>query len=152
MLNITVGRFVRVGCPNAVYIYRVLPMNDAQYEFFEQLALRIPRLFEAISLGNIKSEYIIGLRRIGHRDVRLKLVAEVVDPGPNPLVSHGTRQTPTSGGSRASKNRQESMNTASAVRRPRKWGLFECRCCSCSYADSIAARFANTALDQSSRD
>ncbi|MFK7854107.1 MAG: hypothetical protein AB8B79_08345 [Granulosicoccus sp.] len=68
-----------------------MTMNDDQYEFLKQLALRIPRLFEAIDQGNIKSEYIIGLRRIGQRDVRLKLVAEVVDPGPNPLKSHGTR-------------------------------------------------------------
>jgi len=68
-----------------------MTMNDDQYEFLKQLALRIPRLFDAIDQGNIKSEYIIGLRRIGQRDVRLKLVAEVVDPGPNPLKSHGTQ-------------------------------------------------------------
>lgn len=64
-------------------------MNKEQQGFLEQLAQRIPRLFEAIAQGNQKSEYIIGVRRIGTRHVRLKLVAEVVDPGANPLATHG---------------------------------------------------------------
>lgn len=63
-------------------------MNEEQHRFLEQLATRIPRLFEAIRQGNVKSEYIVGVRRIGTRHVRLKLVAEVVDPGVNPLESH----------------------------------------------------------------
>lgn len=71
----------------------ILPANmaisDEQQNFLEQLALRIPLLFEAIRSGNIKSEYIVGLRRIDDRHVRLKLVAEVVDPGVNPLKTHG---------------------------------------------------------------
>jgi len=50
--------------------------------------MRIPALFEAISHGNVKSEYIIGVRRIGRRQVRLKLVAEVVEPGQSPLHTH----------------------------------------------------------------
>lgn len=48
----------------------------------------IPKLFEAIRLGNVKSEYVLGDRIIGRRQVRLKLVAEVVDPGSNPLATH----------------------------------------------------------------
>jgi len=95
-------------------------MNDAQYEFLEQLALRIPKLFEAIGLGNIKSEYIIGVRRIGQRDVRLKLVAEVVDPGPNPLASHGTRQPPSQVQRSPVINKPQPAATALARRRPRK--------------------------------
>lgn len=75
---------------NTVYNVSYMAMTDEQQEFLEQLALRIPHLFEAIRLGNIKSEYIIGVRRIGHRHVRLKMVAEVVDAGPNPLETHGT--------------------------------------------------------------
>ena len=66
-----------------------MAVNDEQQKFLEQLALRIPRLFEAIRAGNIKSEYIMGVRRIGRRLVRLKMVAEVVDPGANPLKTHG---------------------------------------------------------------
>jgi len=54
----------------------------------------IPKLFEAIRLGNVKSEYVLGDRIIGgqqgKRQVRLKLVAEVVDPGANPLATHST--------------------------------------------------------------
>lgn len=67
-----------------------MPINEEQQKFLEQLAARIPRLFDAIRAGNIKSEYIVGVRRIGQRHVRLKLVAEVVDPGANPLKTHGT--------------------------------------------------------------
>lgn len=48
----------------------------------------IPKLFDAIRLGNVKSEYVLGDRIIGQRQVRLKLVAEVVDPGSNPLATH----------------------------------------------------------------
>lgn len=96
-------------------------MNDEQYEFLKQLALRIPRLFDAIDQGNIKSEYIIGLRRIGQRDVRLKLVAEVVDPGPNPLKSHGTQamrvENETMGQRTSGENR---AGSASSRRRARK--------------------------------
>ena len=65
-------------------------MNNEQQDFLSKLALRIPQLFEVIRQGNVKSEYIIGIRRIGQRQVRLKMVAEVVDPGANPLASHST--------------------------------------------------------------
>lgn len=64
-------------------------MNEAQRRFLEGIADRIPRLFEAIGAGNVRAEFIIGLRRVGPRHVRLKLVAEVVDPGANPLGTHG---------------------------------------------------------------
>ncbi|MFT5046276.1 MAG: hypothetical protein ACI8UP_003255 [Porticoccaceae bacterium] len=63
-------------------------MNNEQQAFLEKLASRIPQLFEVIRQGNIKSEYIIGIRRIGQRHVRLKIVAEVVVAGANPLASH----------------------------------------------------------------
>jgi hypothetical protein len=65
-------------------------MNNEQQAFLEKLSSRIPRLFEVIRQGNIKSEFIIGIRRIGQRQVRLKMVAEVVDAGANPLASHST--------------------------------------------------------------
>ena len=64
-------------------------MNEAQRAFLQQLAERIPALFDAIARGNVKSEYIIGVRRLGVRQVRLKLVAEVVEPGQqSPLHTH----------------------------------------------------------------
>jgi len=68
----------------------IMAVSDDQQRFLEQLAGRIPRLFDAIRAGNIKSEYIVGVRRIGQRQVRLKLVAEVVDSGANPLRTHST--------------------------------------------------------------
>ena len=63
-------------------------MTPEQQAFLENLAQRIPRLFAAIREGNVRSEYIIGVRRIDARQVRLKLVAEVVDSGANPLATH----------------------------------------------------------------
>ena len=64
-------------------------MNETQRAFLQQLAERIPALFDAIARGNVKSEYIIGVRRLGVRQVRLKLVAEVVEPGQqSPLHTH----------------------------------------------------------------
>lgn len=63
-------------------------MDSAQQAFLEHVGSLIPKLFAAISLGNVKSEYVLGDRIIGRRQVRLKLVAEVVDPGSNPLATH----------------------------------------------------------------
>lgn len=65
-------------------------MTPDQQAFLENLARRIPRLFAAIREGNVRSEYIIGVRRIDSRQVRLKLVAEVVDSGANPLATHSS--------------------------------------------------------------
>jgi len=62
-------------------------MNAQQQAFLEHMAELIPKLFEAIRLGNVKSECVLGDRIIGRRQVRLKLVAEVVDPGANPLAT-----------------------------------------------------------------
>lgn len=63
-------------------------MDPQQQAFLEHIGLLIPKLFDAIRLGNVKSEYVLGDRIIGRRQVRLKLVAEVVDPGSNPLATH----------------------------------------------------------------
>jgi len=63
-------------------------MNSQQQAFLEHVATLIPKLFDAIRLGNVKSECVLGDRIIGQRQVRLKLVAEVVDPGSNPLATH----------------------------------------------------------------
>lgn len=63
-------------------------MNSQQSAFLEHIANLIPKLFEAIRLGNVKSECVLGDRIIGKRQVRLKLVAEVVDAGSNPLATH----------------------------------------------------------------
>jgi len=65
-----------------------MAITEEQQRFLEQLALRIPRLFDAIRQGNVKCEFIIGVRDIDERHVRLKLVAEVVDSGANPLKTH----------------------------------------------------------------
>jgi len=68
-------------------------MNSQQQAFLQHVGTLIPKLFDAIRLGNVKSECVLGDRLIGQRQVRLKLVAEVVDPGSNPLATHSqTRQ------------------------------------------------------------
>lgn len=63
-------------------------MNAQQQAFLQHIAQLIPKLFETIRLGNVKSECVLGERIIGKRQVRLKLVAEVVDSGSNPLATH----------------------------------------------------------------
>lgn len=63
-------------------------MNSQQQAFLQHIGTLIPKLFEAIRLGNVKSEFVLGDRIIGRRQVRLKIVAEVVDPGSNPLATH----------------------------------------------------------------
>jgi len=63
-------------------------MNSQQQAFLEHIGTLIPKLFDAIRLGNVKSECVLGDRIIGQRQVRLKLVVEVVDPGNNPLATH----------------------------------------------------------------
>lgn len=66
-------------------------MSPAQRQFLEKVALRIPELFASIKEGNVKAEQILGERTINKRQVRLKLVVEVVDPGINPLATHSSR-------------------------------------------------------------
>jgi len=67
------------------------PLSKQQRSFLRRVAAAIPRLFQNLEEGNVKSELILGLRRVRSRDARLKLVAELVDPGLNPLQSHGAR-------------------------------------------------------------
>lgn len=111
------------NCINYQYYDR---MNDEQQAFLERLALRIPRLFDVIRQGNVKSEYIIGIRQIEDRHVRLKIVAEVVDPGVNPLATHSMSrsQGPAVGSkppdSRTDSGHSDPQSPASRRRRPRR--------------------------------
>jgi len=78
-----------------------IPANKAQDDFWSpqqqtflrRVAVAVPQLFNALQEGNVKSELILGLRRVRNRQARLKLVAELVDPGANPLQTHGVRNT-----------------------------------------------------------
>lgn len=63
-------------------------MTPGQLEFLISIAEKIPRLFNAISEGNVRAEFILGSRMLKGRQVKLVLVAEVVDPGDNPLTTH----------------------------------------------------------------
>lgn len=65
-------------------------MTPEQSAFLQSIALKIPKLFAAIADRNVRAEYILGQRVIRGHQVRLKLVAEVVDPGENPLSTHST--------------------------------------------------------------
>lgn len=73
------------------------PLSPTQVKFLQRVVAAIPRLFEALEEGNVKSEWILGLRRVRDRQARLKLVAELVDPGGNPLKTHGVRESEESG-------------------------------------------------------
>lgn len=68
-------------------------MSEGQVNFLQRVATAIPRLFAALEEGNVKSELILGLRRVRNRQARLKIVAELVDPGANPLQTHGVRES-----------------------------------------------------------
>ena len=94
-----------------------MAVNKEQQQFLERLAACIPRLFDAIRAGNVKSEFYIGLRRVDDRQVQLKMVAEVLDPGENPLKTHGM-QAPGSEiheGEPASEDTSDSSASASKV-------------------------------------
>ncbi len=68
-----------------------ISMGSRQATFLSKVAHAIPRLFKSLEEGNVRAEWILGLRHIRSRQARLKLVAELVDPGENPLKSHGSR-------------------------------------------------------------
>ena len=63
-------------------------MTPAQLNFLASVAEKIPRLFKAIAEGNMRAEYHLGSRTLEGRQVKLILVAEVIDPGDNPLSTH----------------------------------------------------------------
>lgn len=63
-------------------------MTPAQIEFLASVADKIPRLFKAIAEGNMHAEYHLGSRTLNGKQVKLSLVAEIVDPGDNPLSTH----------------------------------------------------------------
>jgi len=42
-------------------------MKSQQQAFLEHIGTLIPKLFDAIRLGNVKSEYVLGDRVIGQR-------------------------------------------------------------------------------------
>jgi len=68
-------------------------MTPTQRAFLNNVAKRIPALMEAIRLGNQRSEFILGSRHVNGRQVRLVLVAEVVDAGSNPLATHSSQSS-----------------------------------------------------------
>jgi len=69
------------------------PLSQGQLRFLQRVAAAIPRLFAALEEGNVKSELILGLRRVHNQQARLKIVAELVDSGANPLQTHGIRES-----------------------------------------------------------
>ena len=64
-------------------------LRRRRHAFLRRVARTIPTLFAAIERGNVKAEMRLGERRVGARRVALRLVAEVIDPGANPLATHG---------------------------------------------------------------
>jgi len=68
------------------------PLSQGQVNFLLRVVAAIPRLFGALEEGNVRSELILGLRLVKNKQARLKLVAELVDPGANPLGTHGSRE------------------------------------------------------------
>ena len=68
-------------------------MRKDQKRFLHKIAHWIPILFEEIRRGNASSEITLGIRVIGDRRVRLFVRVEVIDPGRNPMETHGLQDT-----------------------------------------------------------
>ncbi len=64
-------------------------MTALQRDFLLRIASLIPRLFEEIGNGNASSEFTLGVRLIRNRRVRLLIRVEVIDPGDDPMRTHG---------------------------------------------------------------
>lgn len=72
-------------------------MSPKQWKWLESVAAHIPGLFRGVESGSEKTTHVIGERIINGRTVRLSLVAQVVDPGTNPLNSHASANCPSTG-------------------------------------------------------
>lgn len=69
-------------------------MTPTQWEWLKSVSAQIPSLFATIQSGCNESRYVMGERVIKGRRVRLSLLAQVVDPGPDPLHSHASDSFP----------------------------------------------------------
>ncbi len=65
-----------------------------QWQWLKSHAERIPALFRGLEAGSTETSHVMGQRVIDGRTVRLSLVAQVVDPGTNPLRSHASANYP----------------------------------------------------------
>ena len=93
-------------------------MNEKQRQWLLDAANRIPGMFDVIEQGQIRADTTLGERVIDGKLARLSFVAEVVDPGADPLASHAsvnypTTHTPTSPGVQVKNTRKRS--------RPKRW-------------------------------
>ena len=93
-------------------------MNAKQWQWLLDVAKRIPRLIGKIEQGSIRADTTLGERVIDGKLVQLSFVAEVVDPGADPLASHASvnypsTHTPISPGVQVKNTRKR--------RRPKRW-------------------------------
>lgn len=70
-------------------------MNPKQWQWLLDVANRIPGLIGKIEQDNVRADTRLGERVIHGKRVRLYFVAEVVDPGADPLASHASVNYPT---------------------------------------------------------
>ncbi len=69
-------------------------MNSKQRQWLTEAAGRIPGLFETLKQGSARADTTLGIRVINGKHVRLSLLAEVLNPGTNPLSSHASVNYP----------------------------------------------------------
>lgn len=70
-------------------------MNPKQWQWLNRIAAVIPELFKPLDdLSTSRTETTLGIRLIDGKHVKLSLVAEVVDPGRDPLQSHASVNYP----------------------------------------------------------
>ena len=100
----------------AVDASKPVRMNPTQWQWLIEAASRIPSLFESLKQGSIRADTTLGVRVINGRYVRLSLLAEVVDPGANPLASHASANYPTTEKPPARPDTQHRRRS-----RPKRW-------------------------------
>lgn len=97
-------------------------MTPAQWQWLQALAKQIPILFRGIQAGQSLTRHELGERLVNGRRVRLSLVAQVVDPGANPLQSHASTHAPrTPGDAGQPAGQATSPIRRRSHRRPKRW-------------------------------
>ncbi len=96
-------------------------MTPLQWKWLESAGARIPALFAGIKSGQTETRHALGERVINGRRVRLSLVAQVVDPGANPLRSHASTGYPYGGDVVRPEGMVEPQPRRRNAKRPKRW-------------------------------
>lgn len=96
-------------------------MTPLQWQWLQSVGSRISGLFADIKAGQSLARHVMGERVINGRTVRLSLVAQVVDPGANPLRSHASAHYPSTGDVVRPEGMVEPTVRRRSAKRPKRW-------------------------------